>query len=146
MLSPPLNMKVFSVFSIAFQICPWQRYHFRIMKECSKYYSEVHPAKIYLFKVINRNTRKRYELCLKLTTKTPEIRHWWCSAVFIVNFEHISHLFVVILLLTLQLTVFSEEFYRRCLIDRSSPPEVFCEKGFLRNFAKFTGKYLRRSL
>ena len=29
---------------------------------------------------------------------------------------------------------------------RSSRPEVFCEKGVLRNFAKFTGKYLYQSL
>ena len=29
---------------------------------------------------------------------------------------------------------------------RSSRPEVFCRKGFLRNFAKFTGKYLCQSL
>ena len=31
-------------------------------------------------------------------------------------------------------------------INRSSRPEVFCEKGVLRNFAKFTGKYLCQSL
>ena len=31
-------------------------------------------------------------------------------------------------------------------IHRSSRPEVFCEKGVLRNFAKFTGKHLRQSL
>ena len=29
---------------------------------------------------------------------------------------------------------------------RSSRPEVFCEKGVLRNFAKFTGKHLWQSL
>ena len=29
---------------------------------------------------------------------------------------------------------------------RSSCPEVFCEKGVLRNFAKFTGKHLCQSL
>ena len=32
--------------------------------------------------------------------KTPERRHWRLSAVFIVNIEHISHLFPVFLLLT----------------------------------------------
>ena len=32
------------------------------------------------------------------------------------------------------------------LDDRSSRPEVFCEKGFLRNFAKFKGKHLCQSL
>ena len=29
---------------------------------------------------------------------------------------------------------------------RSSCPDVFCEKGVLRNFAKFTGKRLHQSL
>ena len=29
---------------------------------------------------------------------------------------------------------------------RSSRPEVFCRKGVLRNFAKFTGKHLSQSL
>ena len=56
------------------------------------------PAYIYLFKVNNRNTRKKCEIYLKLTTKAPERRK---SDVFIVNFEHISHLFLVFLLLTL---------------------------------------------
>ena len=30
--------------------------------------------------------------------------------------------------------------------DRSSRPEVFCKKGVIRNFAKFTGKHLSQSL
>ena len=41
-----------------------------------------------MFKVNNRNTRKRCELCSKLTVKTPERRHWRHSGVFIVNLEH----------------------------------------------------------
>ena len=45
----------------------------------------------YMFKVNNRNTRARCQICLKPTIKTPERRHWRCSSVFIVNFEHISH-------------------------------------------------------
>ena len=32
------------------------------------------------------------------------------------------------------------------IMNRSSRPEVFCKKGVLRNFAKFTGKHLRQSL
>ena len=43
-----------------------------------------HPASIYLFKVNNRNTRKRCEMCSKVTIKTPK----W-------------HLFLAHLLLTL---------------------------------------------
>ena len=31
-------------------------------------------------------------------------------------------------------------------MNRSSRPEVFCKKGVLRNFTKFTGKHLRQSL
>ena len=38
---------------------------------------------------------------LKLTIKTPKGRHWRCSGVFIVNFEHILHLVLVFLHLTL---------------------------------------------
>ena len=34
------------------------------------------PANIYLFKVNNRNTTKRFEICSKLTTKTTSWRHW----------------------------------------------------------------------
>ena len=60
-------------------------------------------AGIYLLKVNNRNTATRCEICLKLTIKTPERRQWRRSGVFIVNFEHISHLAVVLLLLTLNM-------------------------------------------
>ena len=59
------------------------------------------PAGIYLLKVNNRNTKTRCEICSKLTIKTPERSHWRRSSVFIVNFEHISHLALVLLLLTL---------------------------------------------
>ena len=34
------------------------------------------PGNIYLFKVDNRDTRKGYEICSKLTVKTPE--RCWC--------------------------------------------------------------------
>ena len=54
-----------------------------------------------MFNVINRNTRKRFEICSKLTIRTPEQRQWHLSSVLIVNFEHILHHFLVILLLTL---------------------------------------------
>ena len=61
----------------------------------------IFPANIYLLKGNNRNTRKRCEICSKLTIKTQERRHWRRSGIFIVNFEHILHLFLVFLLLTL---------------------------------------------
>ena len=58
--------------------------------------SDHFPAGNCMFKVNNRNTRTRCEICSKLTIKTPRR-----SGVFIVNFEHISHLVLVFLLLTL---------------------------------------------
>ena len=63
-----------------------------------EYRPDLYSANIYLFKVSKGNTRKRCEICLKLTTKTLQQRR---SVVFLVNFKHISHLFLVLLLLTL---------------------------------------------
>ena len=37
-------------------------------------YWTFHPSGIYLLKVNNKNTRTRFEICWKLTIKTPEIR------------------------------------------------------------------------
>ena len=55
-----------------------------------------------MFKVNNRNTRKRrVRICSKLKIKTIKQRHWRRSGVFNVNFEHISHLVLVFLVLTL---------------------------------------------
>ena len=67
------------------------------------YLSPHFPVGNYMFKVNNINTRRRCEICSKLTLKTPERRykHWRRSGVSIVNFEHISHLVLVFLLLTL---------------------------------------------
>ena len=48
-----------------------------------------HPVSISLLKVNNRDTRTRCE------------RYWRHSGILIVNFEHISHLVLVFLLLTL---------------------------------------------
>ena len=55
------------------------------------------PANIYLFKINNRNTRKRCEICSKLTIKSPERRHWLTLNIFhtffcvsVVNFEQVN--------------------------------------------------------
>ena len=58
------------------------------------------PVGIYLLKVNNKNTRTRCEIFSKLTIKTPERRR---TVVLIVNFEHISHLALMSLLLTLNM-------------------------------------------
>ena len=54
-----------------------------------------------MFKVNNRNTRIKFEICPNLKIKTIKQRQWCRSGVFIVNFEHISHLVLVFLLVTL---------------------------------------------
>ena len=54
----------------------------------------IDPAGNYMFKVNNRNTRTSCEICSKLTIK-------FTNKVNIVNFELISHLVLVFLLLTL---------------------------------------------
>ena len=60
-------------------------------------------ASIYLFKVNIRNTRTRYDICSKLTIKTPEQRHWSRSVVIIITFEHMLYLVPVFLLLNLNM-------------------------------------------
>ena len=57
-------------------------------------------ANIYLFKFNDRNIRKRCNIWSKLTLKTPDRCLWRRSRVFIVNCEHISHIFLVFLMLT----------------------------------------------
>ena len=44
---------------------------------------------------LTTNTRTRCEICLKLTIKTPERRHWRRSGVFIANFELYHTLFYI---------------------------------------------------
>ena len=58
---------------------------------------------IYLLKVNNRNSRRSCKICSKLTMKTPKRHKQRRSGVFIVNFEHIPHLVLVFLLLTLNM-------------------------------------------
>ena len=60
-------------------------------------------SRSYLLKVNTRNTRPRCEICSKLTIKTPERHHWRRSGDLIANFEHISHLALMFLLLTLNM-------------------------------------------
>ena len=55
------------------------------------------PVNIYLLKVKNRNTKERWEICSKLTIKTAERRQWCHLGVFIVNFDNMSHLFLMFL-------------------------------------------------
>ena len=75
-----------------------------ITQQYERTYKMIHsnPADNHMFKVSNRNTKPSCEICSKLTIKTSERRHWRRSGFFIINFEHISHLVLMFLLLTLR--------------------------------------------
>ena len=91
------------VFLVIFA-CLFFAWHFSFLS-CTKDVGKqvLIPAGIYLLRVSNRNTRTRCEICSKLTIKTPEQCQWCYSGVFIVNYEDISHLVLVFLLLTLNM-------------------------------------------
>ena len=71
-------------------VCNFCRWHEKVIRKLERRI----PSNIYLFKVNYRN-RKMCETCSKLAIET-ERRQWLCFGVFIVNFEHISHLFQVL--------------------------------------------------
>ena len=83
-----------------------------------------------MFRVNNRNTRTRCEICSNLTIKTPEWRQWRRSGVFIVNFEDILHLVLVFLLLTFWAS--------KCRLVKS-PPHMVISKQVERRYTKFCG-------
>ena len=59
--------------------------------ESSKKFSITQPA-FTCSKLAIETLEQRCEICSKLTIKTPKRSQWRRFAVFIVNFEHISHL------------------------------------------------------
>ena len=101
---------VFSIVNFEHVIAGWERIN---ASQCSPTFSAEYwkalryPANIYLIKVNNRNTNERCEIVSKLTIKTPKRRHWRHCGVFMVNFQPMSHLFLVLLLLTLRRWLFA---------------------------------------
>ena len=63
-------------------------------------------ANNYLFKTNNKNTRKCFETCSELTIQNLKRRYCCHSSVIIVNLEHVSHLFLAFLSLTLSRKMF----------------------------------------
>ena len=53
-----------------------------------------------MFDLDQKVSLESFQLCL-LTIKTPDRHQWRRSDVFIINFEHIQHLALVFLLVTL---------------------------------------------
>ena len=62
-------------------------------------FNSFNKANIYLLKVSKRNTWKKCEIYSKSTIKASKRRYWRCFAVHIVNFGHVSHVFLLFLLL-----------------------------------------------
>ena len=56
------------------------------------------PANIYLFKATIEALEKTYEICTKLAIKIPKWRQWRRSGIFIINFVHISLMFLLVTL------------------------------------------------
>ena len=57
----------------------------------------IHPSKHLPVQHNNRSTRKKCEICPKLTIKTPERRHQLLLCACIINFEQLSQVFLVFL-------------------------------------------------
>ena len=71
-----------------------------------------YPANKYMLKFNNRNTRKKYETCSKLTIATPKQYYWHYSGVFIVIFEQTLYLGLVITLLILKRLLPARRFFQ----------------------------------
>ena len=107
------------------------------------------PASKYVLKVNKINTRKRCEICSKLTIKKLEGRRRCLSGMFIVNFEHVSLLFPLFLLLTLNRQILAglcnySKVVQRCPrgLGTERVTRRYSSKNVLKNFAKFRGKHL----
>ena len=66
------------------------------------------PVNKNMLRINNRHTRKRGEVCSKLTIKPPEQRQCCCFGILIVNFEHTLYLFLVFVLLNLSMKLFAK--------------------------------------
>ena len=80
--------------NICERLLPFNNFSTLCMKGLNEFVSNTGrvPAGNYLFKVSSRNTRTRCEISSKLTIKTPGQCQWHPCGVFIVIFEHVSHL------------------------------------------------------
>ena len=74
-----------------------------LLNYCSYYFlsCNTNQAGICLFKIKDVNNRTMGEPWSKLKIRTPELRQWRRSGVFMNRFEQVSHIFMVFLLLNL---------------------------------------------
>ena len=85
------------------------------------------PASIYLFKVNNGNTRTMCEICSKLTITIPKQNQWRRSGVFIVNFEQISHIVLVVPLLALNNQMPAGTFLKKVFRNETKTEPTKCK-------------------
>ena len=81
-----------------------------LRKRCSENMQQIckripMPKMIYLFKVNSRNTRRRCEICSKLTIKITERRHWHRWGVVTFNFNMFSFLWWIMCQMCSKLTI-----------------------------------------
>ena len=69
------------------------------------YADSIYPAGNYMFKVNNRNSRTRCELCSKLTIKITERLHDVVLVSLLITLKHISHLVLVFILNIVHITL-----------------------------------------
>ena len=102
-----------------------------------------------MFKFNNRNARKRCEIFSKLTIKLPEPCQWRRFGVFIVNFEHILHLFLVFFIVDLKKKVqrgnekkkHTNEFRNT---NREATPSKYRPQLWISTFIKFLDAIISR--
>ena len=123
MICSYLASSEFSIFPAAYTGCP------------------ANPPSIYLLKVNNRKTRTRWEICSKLTIKTPERRPYFtpCSSVSIINFGHViagwkKHIQLKMLIFDKKWNKFKQNFHGCNILSLSSLRSI--------NWLNILGHYL----
>ena len=115
--TPENNRKplVFQGFLLFSEDVKWEHWlkSWKQVKELCSHLTEKKPerGKWCHFKAIltssnltKKSSRKMCEICSKLAIKTLEQRQWHRSGVFLVNFGHISHLFLSIFIVVFEHT------------------------------------------
>ena len=96
-------INIFTLLSLAWAKTRCNAFISNARLKLTKNQANANPAGIYQLNVNYKNTRRSCEKYSKLTIKAPERRQWRRSNFLTVNFEHISHLVLVFLMLTLNI-------------------------------------------
>ena len=96
-------INIFTLLSLAWAKMRCNTFISNARLKLTKNQANANPAGIYQLNVNYKNTRRSCEKYSKLTIKAPERRQWPRSNFLTVNFEHISRLVLVFLMLTLNI-------------------------------------------